>query len=102
MAGRPCSRWNTLGGMHDIIHPVVRRAASRPVLRHRHSRMISAHRFALATVLALSLACASRPVVPDSGATPSMAPITTGDELIAAMHSRYAGRYLSTLSFLQN
>ena len=64
--------------------------------------MISAHRFALATILAVSLACASRPVVPDPGATASTPLITTGEELIAAMHSRYAGRYLSTLSFLQN
>ena len=63
--------------------------------------MTLTHRSAIVAAL-LSLACASRPVVPDDGAAPAALPITTGGQLIEAMHARYAGRYLSTLSFLQN
>ena len=59
------------------------------------------YRSALAAAAVISLACAPRTVVPDPGATSAPA-ITTGAQLIEAMHARYAGRYLSTLSFLQN
>ena len=59
------------------------------------------HRAALAAVAVFSLACATRGAVADGeGVTAPV--ITTGDELIDAMHARYAGRYLGTLSFLQN
>ncbi len=60
------------------------------------------HRVTLTATAILSLACASRPAVPDAAATPPVPAITTGEELIEAMHARYAGRYLSTLSFVQN
>ena len=64
--------------------------------------MIPVHRFAVVAAAFLSLACAARTVTPDAGAAPAASRITTGDELIGAMHARYAGRYLTTLSFLQN
>ena len=66
------------------------------------SRMIPAHRSALLAAAVVSLACAPRAVTPDAGTTPAAPAITTGEELISAMHARYAGRYLTTLSFLQN
>ena len=64
--------------------------------------MASLDRFALLGAVALSLACAPRAVVPEVDAPAPAPAITTGQGLIDAMHARYAGRYLSTLSFLQN
>ncbi len=58
------------------------------------------HRLMLLAATFCSLACAPRSVVVGA---PAVAPsITTGAELVAAMHARYAGGYLSTLSFVQN
>ena len=58
-------------------------------------------RSALAILVLLTGACASRG--PATTASPAPDPvITTGRELLAAMHARYAGRWFSTLSFLQN
>ena len=64
--------------------------------------MISPHRPALGVIAVLSLACAPRAGAPDPGATPAAPAITSGAQLIDAMHARYAGRYITTLSFLQN
>ena len=64
--------------------------------------MLPTNRFALAAVAALCLACAPRSVTPDTSPAQAQPAITTGEQLIEAMHARYAGRYLSTLSFLQN
>ena len=64
--------------------------------------MHSSHRFALAAGAVLSLGCASRSVNPDAGGAGAAPAITTGEELIAAMHTRWAGRFLTTLSFVQN
>ena len=64
--------------------------------------MTLSHRSALVAAAFISIACASRPAVPDPDAAPPAPVITTGQQLIEAMHARYAGRYLSTLSFLQN
>ena len=64
--------------------------------------MTLSHRSALVAAALISLACASRPVTSDPDAAPPAPAITTGQQLIEAMHARYAGRYLSTLSFLQN
>jgi hypothetical protein len=59
-------------------------------------------RCASASLMLLTGACASGG--PAGGTTPSPAapPITTGRELIDAMHARYDGRWFRTLSFLQN
>ena len=64
--------------------------------------MLSVHRFTLAASALLFVACAPRATSPGAEATPAAPAITTGEELIQAMHGRYAGRYLRTLSFLQN
>jgi hypothetical protein len=57
-------------------------------------------RSSLAALALLTGACASRgPAVP---ASPREPVITTGRELLDAMHARYDGRWLRTLSFLQN
>ena len=64
--------------------------------------MTLSHRSALVAAALVSIACASRPVVPDPDAASPPPVITTGQQLVEAMHARYAGRYLSTLSFLQN
>jgi hypothetical protein len=59
------------------------------------------------TLLALTIAtsaCASGGGIAAGNATPSPAEpvISTGEELLAAMHARYEGRWFRTLSFLQN
>jgi hypothetical protein len=51
----------------------------------------------------LSAACASAgPAVGTDADSAAAPPITTGRELLGAMHARYSGRWLTTLSFLQN
>src|SRR5688572_25154493 len=69
----------------------------------RHAMSVSS-RSALALVLLFSGACASGSSSAGAGGSASRAEpvITTGDELLAAMHARYAGRWFTTLSFLQN
>jgi hypothetical protein len=66
--------------------------------------MSASTRFALAIVLLFTGACASGSSSIDAGAAASGREplISTGDELLAAMHARYAGRWFTTLSFLQN
>jgi len=58
------------------------------------------HRLVFLATTFCSLACAPRSVVVGAPVAPPA--ITTGTELLEAMHARYAGRYLSTLSFVQN
>ena len=88
--------------MQDIIHASLRRAAHDPSPSPRRSRMSVQHRSAILATAVLSLACASRGAVPEAGGGSPAPAITTGAQLIDAMHARYAGRYLTTLSFLQN
>ena len=63
---------------------------------------MSAHRHsAFAILVLIAGACASGGSA-TSGAPAPEPVISTGRELLAAMHARYAGRWFSTLSFLQN
>jgi hypothetical protein len=58
-------------------------------------------RSAFAGLLLLTGACASRTPAATAGSAPDPV-ITTGRELLDAMHARYAGKWFETLSFLQN
>jgi hypothetical protein len=96
--------------MQDIIHPPARRAVPLIPLSHPIDRMPVSSRAALVTSGSLILlvflagACASRPPAPGATSDPSPAEpvITTGGELLEAMHARYQGRWFRTLSFVQN
>jgi hypothetical protein len=57
---------------------------------------------ALAGLALLAGACASRGAASGGDATPAQPLIATGEDLLAAMHARYAGRWFNTLSFVQN
>ena len=69
--------------------------SSSPALRNSGSLIVLA---------LLTAACASRgPAIPaDSGSAPPEPAITTGHELLQAMHARHEGRWFRTLSFVQN
>ena len=49
------------------------------------------------SVVVLSAACARAPVA----TAPAPVPITTGEQLLRAMHDRYAGKWYRTLTFVQ-
>ena len=52
----------------------------------------------LVLIALLAAACARQPAPPPA---PSVAPITTAEQLVTAMHDRYAGKWYSTLAFVQ-
>ena len=58
------------------------------------------------SLIALALlagACAARtPAIGGAGTSPAEPVITTGGQLLEAMHARYDGRWFRTLSFVQN
>jgi hypothetical protein len=89
--------------MQDIIHSLTQTAVLIRHLRVMSQRMSVRFRSTLAMLALLTGACASRPST-GAGTSPASAEpvITTGHELLAAMHARYEGRWFSTLSFLQN